>query len=154
MAEMYVLEADVSSWQEALRLTSDRLLAEGCVRPDFYESCVERELQYPTGFSDSCPVAIPHTTAEHVTREAICALRLARPIAFKSIEDSSTIVHVRYVFNLALLDSGAHLELIRRLIISARDPQFFERLDRLAAPELQEYLLDVLFDQKGKVTCG
>ena len=154
MAEMYVLEDDASSWEEALRLTAGTLLARGCVLPDFYESCVERERQYPTGFNDACPVAIPHTTAEHVVREAICALRLRRAVPFRSIEDASVIVPVRYVFNLALLDSEAHLELIRRLIISARDPQFFERLDCLDATELQNYLLEVFFNQKGAVTCG
>lgn len=154
MAELFVLEGSASSWEEALRLTSKRLFAEGCVKRDFYKSCVERELQYPTGFSDSCPVAIPHTTADYVMREAICVLRLKQPVEFRSIEDSSTIARVRYVFNLALLNSDAHLELIRHLIVSARDPRFFERLDLLGVSDLQDYLLGVLFDQKGRVTCG
>jgi PTS system galactitol-specific IIA component len=146
MAELYALEDSASNWEGALRLTADVLLKNGCVQPDFYESCAERERQYPTGFNRTCPVAIPHTTADHVVREAVCVLRLSPAVMFRSIEDAGDVVPVRYVFNLALLDNGAHLELIRRLIISARDPEFFGRLDRLDAAELQNYLLDKLFD--------
>lgn len=154
MAEMYVLEGEAAGWEGALRLTADRLLEAGCVAPDFYESCAERERLYPTGFSSSCPVAIPHTTADHVVREAVCALRLRRPVEFRSIEDPDAIVRVRYVFNLALLDSNAHLDLIRRLIVSARDPRFFDCLDQLDGRALREFLGKALFDQKGERTCG
>lgn len=146
MAEIYVLEGGASCWEEALKLTAEELLRNGCVTPDFYESCAKREREYPTGLTDACPVAIPHTTKDHVLRESIGALRLDSPVPFKSIEDSSIDVSVRYVFNLALLDSGTHLELIRRLIKSVKDPKFFSHLDRLSITDLGSYLAKKFFN--------
>ncbi|WP_455136739.1 PTS sugar transporter subunit IIA [Thermophilibacter sp.] len=146
MAEIYALEGDASTWEEALKVTADELLARGCVRPDFYESCVEREREYPTGLTNACPVAIPHTTKDHVVREAIAVLRLRRPVEFACIEDASLRVRVRYVFNLALCDSSAHLDLIRHLIGSVKDPGFFRRLDDLPLEDLRGFLAGKFFD--------
>jgi PTS system galactitol-specific IIA component len=148
MAEIYVLEGDADTWEKALKLTADELLEKGCVRPDFYESCVMREREYPTGLTDACPVAIPHTTEDHVLCEAIAVLKLCNPVRFACIEDASISVYVRYVFNLALCDRNAHLKFIRRLISSVKDPGFFRRLDALPLDELKKFLAEEFFDQK------
>lgn len=39
MSELFVIEGEAENWQEALRLTADRLQQEGCVKDDFYECC-------------------------------------------------------------------------------------------------------------------
>ena len=101
MSELFVIEGEAENWQEALRLTADRLQQEGCVKDDFYECCKKREEEYPTGLTENCPVAIPHTTKDHVIKQAICALRLRHPVMFQRMDDPDEQVEVKYVLNLA-----------------------------------------------------
>ena len=101
MSELFVIEGEAENWQEALRLTADRLQQEGCVKDDFYECFKKREEEYPTGLTENCPVAIPHTTKDHVIKQAICALRLRHPVMFQRMDDPDEQVEVKYVLNLA-----------------------------------------------------
>ena len=43
MSQLFMIEGEAETWQEALKLTADKLLEKGCVRDDFYESCVSRD---------------------------------------------------------------------------------------------------------------
>ena len=70
---------------------SDRLLAAGAVKPDFYQHLSEREKSYPTGIDMSVVnpeysnVAIPHTEGEFVNVRKIVPIRLKKPIEFANM---------------------------------------------------------------------
>ncbi len=140
MSKLFVVEGNARTWQEAVEITSGVLLEQGCVYEDFYESCVEREKSYPTGLTDLCPIAIPHTSKEHVKQEAVCALKLANPVTFYRMDDSESTVQVRYVLNLAFLDDNEHLELISRIIRCIKDTEFVEKMDYMGLKELKLFL--------------
>lgn len=142
MSKLFVIEGSAETWQEALRITSGILMEQGCVCDDFYESCVEREINYPTGLTELCPIAIPHTSKEYVKQEAVCALKLAGPVEFRRMDDSEGIVQVKYVLNLAFLDDNEHLELISRIIHCIKDTEFVEKMDRMSIEELEVFLKD------------
>ncbi len=145
MIEVLALTGHASTWKEALGLTARALHDAGCVKGTFLASCVERERRYPTGLTDACPVAIPHTTENQVLRDAVCVLRLDAPVQFQSIEDPSQPVQVRYVINLALRDGNEHLSFLRSLITGIKQSGFFERIDACPAEGLADWLSTTLF---------
>ena len=140
MSKLFVVEGSAETWREALKITSGILLEQNCVCDDFYENCVEREINYPTGLTEFCPIAIPHTSKDHVKQEAVCALRLAKPVKFHRMDDNEAVVQVKYVLNLAFLDDNEHLELISRIIRCIKDTGFVEEMDRMSVEELYAFL--------------
>ena len=150
MSELFVIEGEAENWQEALRLTADRLQQEGCVKDDFYECCKKREEEYPTGLTENCPVAIAHTTKDHVIKQAICALRLRHPVMFQRMDDPDEQVEVKYVLNLALLDDSEHVEIIARVIRYLKDDSALKEMDAASLTELETLLKNKFLTAKGE----
>ena len=150
MSELFVIEGEAENWQEALRLTADRLQQEGCVKDDFYECCKKREEEYPTGLTENCPVAIPHTTKDHVIKQAICALRLRHPVMFQRMDDPDEQVEVQYVLNLALLDDSEHVEIIARVIRYLKDDRALKEMDAASKEDLEKLLKNKFLTAKGE----
>ena len=150
MSELFVIEGEAENWQEALRLTADRLQQEGCVKDDFYECCKKREEEYPTGLTENCPVAIPHTTKDHVIKQAICALRLRHPVMFQRMDNPDEQVEVKYVLNLALLDDSEHVEIIARVIRYLKDDSALKEMDAASLTELETLLKNKFLTAKGE----
>ncbi len=150
MSELFVIEGEAENWQEALRLTADRLRQEGCVKDDFYECCKKREEEYPTGLTENCPVAIPHTTKDHVIKQAICALCLRHPVMFQRMDDPDEQVEVKYVLNLALLDDSEHVEIIARVIRYLKDDSALKEMDAASKEDLEKLLKNKFLTAKGE----
>ena len=150
MSELFVIEGEAENWQEALRLTADRLQQEGCVKDDFYECCKKREEEYPTGLTENCPVAIPHTTKDHVIKQAICALRLRHPVMFQRMDDPDEQVEVKYVLNLALLDDSEHVEIIASVIRYLKDDSALKEMDAASKEDLEKLLKNKFLTAKGE----
>lgn len=150
MSELFVIEGEAENWQEALRLTADRLQQEGCVKDDFYECCKKREEEYPTGLTENCSVAIPHTTKDHVIKQAICALRLRHPVMFQRMDDPDEQVEVKYVLNLALLDDSEHVEIIARVIRYLKDDSALKEMDAASKEDLEKLLKNKFLTAKGE----
>lgn len=144
MSKLFVMEADCQTMEAALKITAERLSAEGCVKPGFYESCLAREKEYPTGLTDACPVALPHTVKEYVTNEAICVLRLREPVKFKSMEDAEKEIKVRIIMNMALLDDDKHIVIISRIIRNLKDTEFVHKLTASPLEELRLFLEEAI----------
>lgn len=140
LCELFVIEGKANTKEEAIKLTADVLRTNGCVKDGFYESCIQRENEYPTGLTEYCPVAIPHTTKEYVNKEAICVLKLNNPVHFSSMEDWNKIIDVKTIFNLAFLDDETHLVIITKIIRGLKDPNFINKLSSLSVVELKDYL--------------
>ena len=73
MSEVYVIEGKAENWEEALKMTGQELFRNGCVVEEFWEKCVEREKEYPTGLTEFCPVAIPHASKDYVLKHLTIA---------------------------------------------------------------------------------
>ena len=137
MSEVFVINGKVNNWEEALKMTGLELFRNGCVVEEFWEKCVEREREYPTGLTEFCPVAIPHASKDFVEKQAICALKLEEPVKFRSMADWDQDIDVRYVFNLALLDDSEHIKIVTRVIRSLKDPDFLKKMDDCDVEELK-----------------
>ncbi len=116
----------------------------------FYECCKKREEEYPTGLTENCPVAIPHTTKDHVIKQAICALRLRHPVMFQRMDDPDEQVEVKYVLNLALLDDSEHVEIIARVIRYLKDDSALKEMDAASKEDLEKLLKNKFLTAKGE----
>ncbi len=142
MSEIFVINGKAGDWEESLKMTGLELYRNGCVVEEFWEKCVEREREYPTGLTDFCPVAIPHASKDFVLKQAICALKLEEPVKFRSMADWDQDIDVRYVLNLALLDDSEHIKIVTRVIRSLKDPEFLKKMDDCSVEELKILLND------------
>lgn len=140
MTKLFVIQSDAETWEEAIQKTSAVLLENHCVTDDFCISCIEREKMYPTGLTDYCPVALPHTSKEHVIHQAICALKLNKPVKFYSMEDTNKTIEVSVVLNLAFLDDSQHIQIISRIIRSLKEENFIKKLTQSSVEELEELI--------------
>lgn len=112
------------SWEELLDRISKELLAMGYVEPTFRQAIKEREKIYPTGLrTTSIGVAIPHTDVEHVKKNAVLAVTLDRPVAFREMgggrEDH---VDVECVLMILLNSADRQVKLLMGLMNIVRDP--------------------------------
>ncbi len=147
--ELFVIESEADSKEKALKQTSEVLFENGCVKEGFYESCLEREREYPTGLTKTCPVAIPHTCKDFVNKNAICVLKLKKPVKFASMENWEEEIDVQTIFNLAFLDDKEHLVLITKIIKGLRNENFIKSLTELKADDLKKFLENELLTMKG-----
>lgn len=148
MSEIVVIQGHAEDWEEALRMTGTELYENGCVVEEFWERCAEREREFPTGLTEFCPVAIPHASKDYVLKQAICALKLDKPVAFRSMADWDQDIDVRYVLNLALLDDSEHIKIVTRVIRSLKDPAFLKKMDDCDEEELKALLNDYFLTEK------
>jgi len=93
-----------------------------------------------TGLTESCPVAIPHTSSDHVKRQSICALRLEEPVAFRQIDDDEAEMQARFVLNLALLNDHEHIDIMMNLIHFLKDRKTVEEMEQADLDGLSELL--------------
>ena len=145
MNRLFAIEGHASNWREAINLTASKLFENGCVNDEFYDKCCEREEEFPTGLTETCPVAIPHASKEYVINQSICVLRLDEPIKFRSMSDIDQEVDIRYIINLALLDDSEHIKIISQVINCLKDHSFLEKMDSLNIEDLKEYLVENFF---------
>jgi PTS system galactitol-specific IIA component len=144
LKKLFVAEANADNWEQSLKIAADILFENHCVKKDFYESCVKREKEFPTGLTPECPVAIPHTDKDHVLENGICVLRLCKPVLFGRIDDPEKTVPVDFVINMALLDDEEHLVMIKKVIKSIQDVGYINRLKSMSLDELKQSLAEHL----------
>ena len=140
MSKLFVIEGKAENWQEALQLTANRLLEEGCVKDDFYECCKKREEEYPTGLTENCPVAIPHTDPKCIVKPFVACVRLKHPIPWREMAANEIIHQVKFAFMLGFQEADAgesHIELLQILVNNLQKVELMEKLDH--ANTVEEY---------------
>ncbi|KLI75093.1 PTS sugar transporter subunit IIA [Lacticaseibacillus zeae] len=99
-----VFVEDGDNQDTIFKQVSDRLLAAGAVKSDFYQHLSEREKSYPTGIDMSVVnpaypnVAIPHTEGEFVNVRKVVPIRLEKPIEFANMIAPDQKLQVSFLF--------------------------------------------------------
>ena len=141
--DVIVIDGSAKDWKEAIKLTSKQLYEQGYVKESFFDACIEREEKFPTGLNSFIPVAIPHTDAIHVNKQAICVLRLKEPVSFYSLEDATKTVEAEFIFNIALKRNEDQLKLLTAIIKIEQDKEFLLKAKKLKLDEIKK-----MFHQK------
>ena len=102
--ENILISVDVDSSGEIIRLLTDLLVRNGCVKSEYADVVITREEQYPTGIPTAgLSVAIPHGFADDcVLKPSIGVATLAHPVAFKNMFDPDEELVVGMVLLIAL----------------------------------------------------
>ncbi|TQI68932.1 PTS sugar transporter subunit IIA [Clostridium sp. KNHs216] len=133
--EIFVIDGDAASWEEAIQMTAGVLAEHGYVKKSFLQGCIDREKIYPTGLPTKIPVALPHTGCAHVNKPGACLLRLNRPVLFNSMQNPEESVNVSFVFNIAIMDNSDQLSALRAI---TKLFQEFDDLDKVKEMPLNE----------------
>lgn len=140
-----VIEKDAQNWEEAISICAEALRRNNWVDNSFCEACVTREKEFPTGLETEVGVAIPHTTADHVYENAICLLKLEKPVSFCRMDDPDEMAEVHFVFNLAVCDPNQQLSVLRAIMKLVQDGAYMKQCQEMSATQLQDALYAKLY---------
>ena len=145
MANRYIVTHGTAADNlEAIRLCGAALYKAGIVRKEFAELCVEREKEFPTGLPTEIPTAIPHVKDEGITENAICLLKLEKPVTFSRLDDDTETVDTDMVFNLAIKDPNEHLTVLQNMMAFLNDSEVLTKCKALSDEETVAFLQEQL----------
>ncbi|MDY5497224.1 MAG: PTS sugar transporter subunit IIA [Anaerobutyricum sp.] len=139
-----VIHGSANTCEEAILICGNALYKKGIVSEDFGKLCVEREKEYPTGLPTQIPTAIPHVKAEGISDNAICFLRLDKPVIFRRMDDDNEYVETDMIFNLAIKDPNEHLEVLQRMMKFLNNPEVLLQCKSLPDMEAEAFLQEKL----------
>lgn len=94
----------------------------GYSKPDYVEALKTREAQFPTGLDiNGFGVAIPHTDAGYVVKEAVGILTLKEPVEFIQMGSDDTPVLVKVILMLGIVDPATHIRKLQQILCIIQD---------------------------------
>ena len=133
------IDGEGVTWQEAVRLSTESLIADGSVSPDFYKQIIECIEKYGPYVVFDHNVAMPHTTenAEGAYKSGVGFMVCEKMIDFGEDEDGEK-KEANLFFTLSSANPDEHMENIAQLSsIFMND----DLLDALAAARTPEDIL-------------
>lgn len=126
----------VESWQEGVKLSTESLVADGSVSPDYYEQIVRCITKYGPYVVYDDYVAMPHSqeNAEGVYKTGIGFMRVKEPVDFGPDEDG---VHklAKLFFTIASCNPDEHIDNITQLMGIFQNPPLLHALAEANTPE-------------------
>lgn len=144
---LIMLDLNVCTKEEAIKLLIDKLYSEGVVssKKEFFNTVMERELHSPTGLEKG--LAIPHGKCESVNKAAFAVARLNNKISnWESIDENN---EVDLIFLLAIPkaeEGSTHLKLLSELSVSLMNEEFYNSLR--TAKDSKEFLMNLNSENK------
>lgn len=133
--------------QEAIEFGAREMCDRGYVKESYGPAVIEREVQFPTGLpTEPIEIAIPHTDSRHVNRNAVCMLKLTKPVEFRQMGDEQNRVAAIIVLLLAVSDED-HMDMLAELMELFSDEEMLRSL--YEAPTQQETV--ALLSRKGLI---
>ncbi|AEB07378.1 putative PTS IIA-like nitrogen-regulatory protein PtsN [Coriobacterium glomerans PW2] len=154
--DLIILDAEVASAEEAIRLMGDRLEKLGFVTEGYADMVCDREKTYPTGLPGaSWAIALPHTDPTLVIRPAVGVIVPREPVEFKMMGAPDTTLDVRLIMPLVIKDANSQLSLLKTMMGVIADAQLLERIRRSRDPrEIIELLRPIECDEPGRMSGG
>jgi galactitol PTS system EIIA component len=140
--DIVVIEGSAESWKDALLKTYKALYKKGYVKDSFFQACIEREKEFPTGLPTEIGVAIPHTDSKHVIVPAICVFRLEEPVRFQNMGDSEDSVDVHFIFNMALKDNSDQVPMLQSIIKLTQDKEYLLSCKEKSLSQIKQELME------------
>lgn len=113
----YKFVDSVESWQEAVRLSAESLVADGSVAADYYQQIVNCVEKYGPYVVFEHYIAMPHSqeNAEGVYKTGIGFMRVKEEVNFGKDEDGEEKI-AKLFFTLASCNPDEHLDNIQELM--------------------------------------
>jgi PTS system galactitol-specific IIA component len=121
---------DASNKDEAIEKLGTLLLSNGYVKDTFVPAVRAREQEFATGLPTGVVgVAIPHTDAHHVLKQAVAVGILPTPVEFCEMGDpEDKPVDVRLIFMLAVPDKNKVMTVLQQVIAIIQSQDFLTSL--------------------------
>jgi len=114
---------------DIVETVSKKLINMDIVRESYPEAILTREKEYPTGLlGKHGGFAIPHTYSKHCKQSAVTLLRPERPLKFTRMDDHNDTVDCGLIVMLAIADPEAQLPMLRKLMKSMQNEEYFRIL--------------------------
>ena len=141
---------DAASDVDAIKKVGGILQSAGYVNSAYIDAVIEREGNFPTGLQLlTSAIAIPHATPEgNVLKNGIAVAKLNKPVKFHSMENPDETVEAKFVFLLALKDSGQHLAILREMFTSFQNPDVIQALNDSTSAEQILGIMEKYFGKK------
>lgn len=119
-----------STNEEAIGQLGNLLFKNGYVKDTYVPAVTAREKEFATGLPTSVVgVAIPHTDAHHVIKQAVAIGILPTPVSFCEMGDvDDTQVDVRILFMLAVPDKNKTMTMLQQIIAIIQSQEFLRAL--------------------------
>lgn len=155
--ENLLIPLEAVNKEEAIEKLGSLLLKGGYVKDTYIPAVIAREQEYATGLPTSeAGVAIPHTDAHHVIKQAVAVGILPAPVTFCEMGDpEDKPVAVRVIFMLAVPDKNKVMTMLQQVISILQSQGFLKDLseitDRGRLVEILDKKLNADFYQKAEV---
>lgn len=126
----------VDSWQEAVKLSAESLVADGSVDADYYQQIVDCIVKYGPYVVFEHYVAMPHSqeNASGVHKTGIGFMRVKEEVSFGTDEDGEGKV-AKLFFTLAACNPDEHLNNIQQLMGIFCNEELLDALMEANTPE-------------------
>ncbi|ELO0973524.1 PTS ascorbate transporter subunit IIA [Raoultella ornithinolytica] len=134
-----LLQADASTWQEAVKLSVDLLVKADVVEPRYYQAILDGVAQHGPYFVIAPGLAMPHGRPEEgVKKTGFALITLRKPLAFNH-EDNDP---VDILITMAAVDANTHQEVGIMQIVNLFDDE--ANFDRLRACRTVQEVLNLI----------
>ncbi|MEN2259119.1 fructose-specific PTS transporter subunit EIIC [Paraclostridium benzoelyticum] len=144
---LIMLDLNVCTKEEAIKLLIDKLYSEGVVssQKEFFNTVMEREAHSPTGLEKG--LAIPHGKCESVNKAAFAVARLNNKISDWGSIDENNEVDLIFLLAIPKAEEGStHLKLLSELSVSLMNEEFYNSLR--TAKDSKEFLMNLNSEKK------
>ncbi|MBE6831110.1 PTS sugar transporter subunit IIA [Clostridium sp. KNHs216] len=126
---LIVLDADVNSDEECIRLMATRFEEAGYVSPGYGDAVIEREKTLPTGLpGKKINLAIPHTNNKLVNKPAVGVIIPKKPVAFHMMGDRETSLDCEVILPLVVKDSKQQIGMLKKIMKIIQNSELLEKL--------------------------
>lgn len=114
--DLIYINESYSSQDDLFNQISKDFLEKGYVYDSYQQALKQREIKYPTGLqTEVCGIAIPHTEAEHIKKQAIAVVKLKEPVPFKEMVGDAN-VSVKLLFFLLVKEKESQVQVLSNLM--------------------------------------
>lgn len=135
-----ILHGHADTQMEAIDMCGKALYEAGFVAETFAGKCLDREKDFPTGLPTEYPVAIPHCKDDGIRENAICFLKLDKPVIFYRMDDDQEYIETDMIFNMAIRDPNEHIDALQHMMEFLDDPDNLKKCQELNDDELVAFL--------------
>ena len=126
--ELIYLNESYHSQNDLFNRISKDLFEKGYVHDSYQEALKQREIKYPTGLqTEVCGIAIPHTEAMHIKKQAIAVVKLDEAILFKEMVGDAD-VSIKLLFFLLVKEKESQVQVLSNLMSLFSNNQFINDL--------------------------
>ena len=126
---LIVLDADVHSAEDCIRLMATRFEEYGYVKPGYGDAVIERERNLPTGLpGKGINLAIPHTNNALVIKPAVGVIIPRQPVEFRMMGMKETKLTCEVILPLVVRDSKQQIGMLKKMMKVIQDTELLKRM--------------------------